>query len=254
MLNIPDLEKRWLRYKIRSFLPTTLLILFLIFSAVLYTMLDFTSNEQKETIVKTVVPKAQLIKPIQIKSQEENSTVTKKVAVPTKSKKQESNTTLLSPSMNFMTKFQSSPSQTQPRTISKTKTDGQAPKIYKTKHKELQQVRKLPVSTITITKQDTAKDIKNILKRFQEDKNPALSLFLAKKYYELGEYEKAAKYALITNKLNKEIEDSWLIFSKSLVKMHHKDKAISILRQYIKSSHSTNAAVLLHDIQSGEFQ
>jgi len=254
MLNIPDLEKRWLRYKIRSFLPATFVALFLILSVIIYTVLDFIPDKHKNPIATIVTPKTQIVKPIQITTQEKNATTRKDVAIIVGSKKQDTKATMLSPSMNFIAKFNYSTTQTQPQTISTTKTNGQVPKTYKTKHKELQQVKKLPVSTITITKQDTAKDIKNILKRFQEDKNPALSLFLAKKYYELDEYEEAAKYALITNQLNKEIEDSWLIFSKSLVKMHHKEKAVNVLHQYIKSSHSTNAAVLLHDIQSGEFQ
>jgi len=67
-------------------------------------------------------------------------------------------------------------------------------------------------------------------------------------------YEKASNYALITNQLNKEIEDSWLIFAKSLVKRGKKEKAIQLLREYINKSHSTNAAILLNNIQSGEFQ
>ena len=256
MLNIPDLEKRWLRYKIRSYLPATLVALFLIFGVIIYTVLDFTPQQKEDNTNVIAIQKKQILKPIEVKQIEQNRTIQqnnktialpKKVALP---KKSDTNTTILSPSMNFINTIEHSSTQTQP-IISSTKKSHKVKKVVKKQQKIIKQH---PVSTITITKQDTAKDIQNILKRFKEDRNPALSLFLAKKYYELGEYEQASKYALITNKLNKEIEDSWLIFAKALVKMHHKDKAINILRHYIKSSHSVNATVLLHDIQSGEFQ
>jgi len=89
---------------------------------------------------------------------------------------------------------------------------------------------------------------------FQKDRSPALSLFLAKKYYEIGDYHQAYNYALITNRMNKEIEESWLIFAKSLVKLNKKNKAIGILRKYIQKTHSSNAEILLQEIHAGAFK
>ena len=81
-------------------------------------------------------------------------------------------------------------------------------------------------STISIKRQNTHEDIQHVIKRFKKSNNPALSLFVAKKYYELENYNAAYNYALITNELNNDIEESWIIFTKSLVKLGKKDKAI----------------------------
>jgi tetratricopeptide (TPR) repeat protein len=84
--------------------------------------------------------------------------------------------------------------------------------------------------------------------------NPALSLFVAKKYYELGDYAQAYNYALITNQINRDIEASWIIFTKSLVKLNKRDQAIQTLKDYIESSSSNTARILLEEIQSGKFK
>ncbi len=254
MLNIPDLEKRWLRYKIKSFLPAAMVAFFLIFGVIIYTVLDFTPVKKETIPVHLATQTKEIVKPIEKKQIELNKTVQQDVKTVVLPKKPDTNATILSPSMDFINALEDSSIQTQSINTPIKKQTKKSNKIHKAVKKQQRVQQQHHVSIITITKQDTAKDIQNILKRFKEDKNPALSLFLAKKYYELGEYQQASKYALITNKLNKEIEDSWLIFSKALVKMNHKDKAINVLRQYIKSSHSANATVLLHDIQSGEFQ
>ncbi|MDQ1244960.1 MAG: hypothetical protein QG565_1301 [Campylobacterota bacterium] len=97
-------------------------------------------------------------------------------------------------------------------------------------------------------------DIAHVIKRFNVNHNPALSLFVAKKYYQLGDYEQAYNYALITNDINNNIEESWLIFSKSLVKINKKEMAIETLKKYISHSHSSQARQLLDEIQAGKFK
>ncbi|MDP2893757.1 MAG: hypothetical protein Q8N78_05250 [Sulfurimonas sp.] len=97
-------------------------------------------------------------------------------------------------------------------------------------------------------------DIRDVLNRFNINHNPALSLFVAKKYYQMDEYEQAYNYALITNQINNNIEESWIIFSKSLVKMNKKDEAVEMLKKYIAHSHSSQAKQLLEEIQTGKFK
>ncbi|QHG92115.1 hypothetical protein CVO_03035 [Sulfurimonas sp. CVO] len=109
-------------------------------------------------------------------------------------------------------------------------------------------------SSISITRNDDEKDIQDVIKRFNINHNPALSLFVAKKYYQLGDYEQAYNYALATNELNNNIEASWIIFSKSLVKLDKKDMAIDTLRKYINYSNSSQAKQLLDEILSGKFK
>ena len=115
-------------------------------------------------------------------------------------------------------------------------------------------IQKVEPQKINIQRKETKDDIKNVIARFQKSNNPALSLFIAKKYYEIFNYKQAYNYALITNQINAQIEDSWLIFTKSLVKLGKKKMAMKTLEEYIQNSHSNNAQLLLNEIKSGKFR
>ena len=97
-------------------------------------------------------------------------------------------------------------------------------------------------------------ELNSVIKRFEKQKKPALSLFIAKKYYEQGNYQEAYNYALETNKINPEIEDSILIFCQSLVKLGNKEKAVATLQAYLQKSYSVQASILLNEIQTGKFK
>ncbi|MCF6310116.1 MAG: CDC27 family protein [Sulfurimonas sp.] len=115
----------------------------------------------------------------------------------------------------------------------------------------------LPIETkniINIKRKNSNDDIGHVITRFKVNNNPALSLFIAKKYYQLKEYENAYNYALITNEINNNIEASWIIFAKSLVKLKKKDMAIKTLKRYINYSHSSQAKLLLNEILTGKFK
>ena len=107
---------------------------------------------------------------------------------------------------------------------------------------------------IDIERKNDSDDIQGVIKRFNKNNNPALSLFVAKKYYEMGDYHNAYNYALITNNINAEIESSWLIFAKSLVKLGKKEMAARTLQEYIEGSNSKSARRLLDDILNGKFK
>ncbi|MDD2652352.1 MAG: CDC27 family protein [Sulfurimonas sp.] len=108
--------------------------------------------------------------------------------------------------------------------------------------------------SISISRRDEQKDIADVIKRFNVNHNPALSLFVAKKYYQLGDYEQAYNYALATNDINKNIEESWILFAKSLVKLNKKEMAVETLKKYISHSNSPQAKQLLEEIKVGKFQ
>jgi len=92
---------------------------------------------------------------------------------------------------------------------------------------------------------------KDVAKRFTQSHDTDDSLFLAKGYYRKGNYKKAEYWALQTNKVNDTIEESWLIFAKSKVKLGRKNEAIKILTAYIKKSNSVQAKNLLYKIKKG---
>lgn len=126
-------------------------------------------------------------------------------------------------------------------------------KVDETKIEEVKK-ETLKKSTININRQNTQEDIALVIARFKKNNNPALSLFIAKKYYELQNYNQSYNYALMTNAINDNIDASWIIFSKSLVKLNKKDEAIKTLTKYIKYSHSSQAKILLEEISSGKFE
>ena len=105
-----------------------------------------------------------------------------------------------------------------------------------------------------IQREKDMKDIQDVITRFKKNKNPVLSLFVAKRYYQIGNYQQAYNYALITNELDSGIEDSWLIFAKSLYKLEQKDMAIKTLKTYIQESSSVKAKITLDQMEKGTFE
>ena len=169
----------------------------------------------------------------------------------------------LSPSLNFINKMQHSSLpyyNNEPITKKKTQTLKKAPQkeiveeIQDLKVEETIHIPEEEVKRVTINRRNVADDIKHIIKRFKKNNNPALSLFVAKKYYELGDYHKAYNYALITNQINRDIEASWIVFSKSLVKLNEKRDGNKNIKEYISNSHSSTAQILLDEIISGKFK
>ena len=91
----------------------------------------------------------------------------------------------------------------------------------------------------------------DVAKRFKQSHDTDDSLFLAKSYYSQGDYKKAEYWALQTNKVNDDIEESLLIFIKSKIKLGYENEAIHILKAYIEKSNSTQAKTLLYKIKKG---
>ena len=264
MLNIHDLEKRWKVYKIKSFIPYVVTISLLIIIPIAYI---FYANTQKPAQQKelAIIKETKTVVPIKKPQQKPEPKITPKV----ENNSIQITTTIqtLKPSMGFMKNIQHQSAQPQYKTqqvykkqpVVQKKRKVVKPKVIEEivediSTDEITPVKKEQKVAITIERKETKNDIFEIIKRFKKNNNPALSLFVAKKYYELGNYEQAYNYALITNQINSDIEASWIIFTKALVKLHKKDKAIHTLEEYIKVSHSSNAEILLNEIKSGKFK
>jgi len=99
--------------------------------------------------------------------------------------------------------------------------------------------------TVKIIKVANTNAYKDVEKRFKRSHNINDAIFLANMYYKKKDYKKAIYWAMQTNKLDNNIEESWLIFAKSKAKIGHKNEAIRILREYIKRSNSYEAKKLL---------
>ena len=256
MLNIYELERRWLRYKIKSFLPYIILVIsIIVISISIFFLIPKTLQKNKtKTIVEKAKPMLVKKKPLkQKKAKIELKQVEKKATViPNIQREKKSNKVTLSPSLGFMKKMQT---DVQPYYKNETSQPIVEEKKSETVVDQKVIVKKeTPTNKLLITHKNTHHDIAEIIKRFKKNNNPALSLFIAKKYYELGNYRESYNYALMTNEINNDIEISWIIFTKSLVKLGKKRAAIKTLKEYIQQSHSNNAQILLDEILSGKFK
>lgn len=291
MLNVNDLEIRHKKYKRKYYAPlltlaaSVVIIAMSVASFILYNSKDDVAVENKVSQEPVVIQKIEPKPVVEEKNEssielatKENIHVISETAAKEETVAEEKQDRLvLSPSLGFITKLESNsqsykepakelsstqksqektePKQAEKKIELKTETKRTEPKV-EPKKEEIEEIsinidKK---SSINIAKKDEMEDIVHVIKRFNVNHNPALSLFVAKKYYQLGDYEQAYNYALITNDINNDIEESWLVFSKSLVKMNKKEMAIETLKKYISYSHSSQARQLLDEIQAGKFK
>jgi len=292
MLNVNDLELRHKRYKKNSsylYLIIIALVVIILMSIIFFALYnenieikaENTKQEASEVkeieikniepIIKEIKPKEQPIVQEEIQNIEKNSSEEEKSEPISEIKKIEQNRVILTPSLNFIDKISSNNNvKHQTIIVSEVKEieiKNIEPIIKEVKPKEqpivqeeIQNIEKNTLhvedkkSSINIERKDEEDDIADVIKRFNINHNPALSLFIAKKYYQLGNYEQAYNYALMTNDINNNIEGSWIIFSKSLVKLSKKELAVETLKKYISYSNSSQAKQLLDEITSGKFK
>ncbi len=268
MLNLNELESRWIKYKIKYYIPHAIIFFSLIIIIVLLSIIDFAKEKNLPT-TDLVIPKT--IEPMKLKkevtqvSKIENKPLVVKKELPKQTitiEQNEETKMTIAPSLDFIKTMQGNAPKYYNEIIPQA---SYVPKKRSIKKKEKKLKEKVLVvekpkveivqnNLIAIKRQNTQEDIQHVIKRFKRSNNPALSLFIAKKYYELGKYSQSYNYALLTNEINNDIEESWIIFSKSLVKLKNKEKAISILEEYIKVSHSSRATILLNNIKSGKIK
>ncbi len=288
MINVNELEARWFKYKLKFFIPHIVILLSItIISAVFFlfntkSVTKSTINhsqdiaitkeiktEPKQEVVSVKVEKkisieqnkTQLITQPKIIAKEIVKVQPIVINKPQSMHPYSSPKNTLSPSLDFMAKIQGNTLpyfdiDSQNKVIEpSTKLPSKA-SIQKVEKKvtpaPIQQIVKK--SSIQIDRQNTHDDINQVIKRFKKNNNPALSLFIAKKYYQLEEYHQSYNYSLMTNEIDNNIEASWIIFAKSLVKLNEKNMAIETLNKYISHSNSHRARILLDNIKSGKFR
>jgi len=88
--------------------------------------------------------------------------------------------------------------------------------------------------------------------KFKVSQDPMDSLEVAKFYYKIGNYKKAESWAVNTNNLDGDIEESWLIFAKSRAKQGFRTDAIKVLQSYYDETKSNKAKILLKKLRLGK--
>ena len=277
MLNINELENRWKRYRIKSYIPHLVIFVSTLIIVIL-SLTFFTSNKDQVDEMVSIKPLELPLKQAEVEPREKKETsepivqkeqrvepaheVEKTQIVKHVTKSSNEKKITLTPSLDFMKSInrdalpyytqsdEQTPSQRENEELNENQEESKSNNIQENKI----QIQKEKSETISIKRGTTQDDIQHVLKRFKQNNNPALSLFVAQKYYDLGDYHNSYNYALITNEINNNIEESWIIFTKSLVKLGQKDMAVKTLKQYLEYSNSDKANRLLDEIVSGKFK
>jgi len=103
-------------------------------------------------------------------------------------------------------------------------------------------------STEEINKRE---EIANLEDKFKESQDPNDSLEVAKYYYKIKNYKKAETWAVNTNNLDGDIEESWLIFAKARAKQGKRVDAIKVLQTFYDETNSPKAKKLLDKLRKG---
>lgn len=248
MLDVPSLERKWFKYKIKSYLPY--ISIFLLSLITLIGTLIFLKSDNESHLEEKQLYTAKNIQRSSKKSSSEHAVI-------------------LEPSMQFIQNISSEkenlmPQQSAPNlpasnilpkkslltNVEKTITPKALPSTTAFSSSSVTVNTKKP----TIIHDNDVFNIKEIEERFRSNSNPHLGLYIARYHYDHADYNEAYNYALKTNSISNTLEESWIVFSKSLVKLGRTDQAKKTLQLYISKSNSEEAKLLLNSIEHGEFK
>jgi len=94
--------------------------------------------------------------------------------------------------------------------------------------------------------------VEKMKKKFSKSRNPREALLLAKEFYKQGAYAKAENWALRANKIDSNLDESWIIFAQSKAKMAKKEEALKILVAYYNKTKSDKVKVAILRIKKGK--
>ena len=262
MYDIPELERKWKKYKRNQIKKPIIIgtIALVILAGAGYITTLYLNNQNKTQNNQTVVannqapktatkPKvkdesaAMIIQKVPINSANANA---QKVVV-----KQEPPAQIPQPAEVNEGEIDISKA-----TIVKTNVPDDEIRVIGFDDKEKEKIKQ-KYEDVLIPKQNT-KEIKakemlaEVEERFKVSQDPKDSLFLARQYYKMGDYQKAEIWAINTNNIDGDIEESWLIFAKARAKQGDRVDAIKVLQSYYEETNSKKAKELLDKLRLGK--
>jgi tetratricopeptide (TPR) repeat protein len=259
MINTKELEKRWFRYKAKGLI--LIFSIFAIFFLLLYGgyyilyKLDLDSRddmikEKREVEIEVIeeIPEINFTKPsildeiIDIEEIEESEDI------------------LLSPTIPIVD-LDDEKKNKQHRSRKKVVYRQKEPKNH---HKD-KKATYLTVKELTVVNGHSSKSVEkkkinlhkssnnylSIMKdKFQQNKNPREALLIAQAYYRAGNYENSEKWALKANNLDKNLDESWLLFASSQERLGRREEALKILLTYYRRSKSPKAKALIEKMRT----
>lgn len=263
MLDVKRLERRWLKYKLSRYLPwisSILLTLMIIIGISVFWNDSHTDQSDINATIPTIdtIPEKVTPSPL-IPSNQETTFVDPSMNVG-ESLSMASEPTPVTVASVPVTPIQPQkllpPKVVQPVTPIKPVITEKPVVVVPSIQPEPQPIIKSskPDLPLSINRNESKLDITELEDRFKGSSNPNLGLFIARYHYEHGNYNNSLNYAYKTNEINSKIEESWIIFAKSLVKLGKTEQAKQTLKIYTDQSRSEAAKMLLNSIESGTFQ
>jgi len=124
-------------------------------------------------------------------------------------------------------------------------------KLLKTE-KKVMFVEELPKQTL-FSNVSEEKPLESWIEKYNQKKSYALAIYIAKQYYFDSDYKNSGIWAKRANQLDRNKEEAWLIYAKSVYALGDVAKAKRILNIFLQYKDSTKAELLLSEwTQKGE--
>jgi len=107
-------------------------------------------------------------------------------------------------------------------------------------------VKELPQQTF-FTAINEEKSLDNWIEKYNKKKSYALAIYIAKQYYFDSDYKNASMWAKRANQLDRNKEEAWLFYAKSVYALGDTKKAKRILNIYLQYKDSNKAEFLLSE-------
>ena len=259
MYDIPELEKKWKKWKRKQIqkpiifgLVSLVTVSAISFAAYMYLNSKPTSNKIAKTQTKQLPAKPQ-----QTNNPDSNIIVIKKRPANSNTQNQQRAQVVPQPKSQVavknnadetidITKAQIVKPNVPDEEVKVIGFDNNEAKKVKNRYKDL-----INSGTSNVVDPE-AEHAKEVEERFKETQDTADSLYLAKYYYKKGDYAKAENWAIATNNIDGDIEESWLIFAKARAKLGKRVDAIKVLQTYYDETKSKKAKQLLDKLRLGK--
>ena len=235
MLDIEELERQWKQYNRKRKRPLYITIILFLLIILAFVVAKFNIGLN----LSEFIPKVNILQPSKVNDNKDSSVV---LSYMDKAEKYLLNDSLVD---LFLSKNKNKVQGTYSDNNTHINTPLDENEVYIDKDISKPSLGKKQLSIIKVANTNAYRDVE---RRFRRTHNINDAIFLANMYYNKRNYKKAIYWSMQTNKLDKNIEESWLIFAKSKIKIGKKNEAIRVLRAYIKRSNSYEAKKLLKKI------
>jgi len=107
-------------------------------------------------------------------------------------------------------------------------------------------VKEVPQQTF-FTDINEEKSLDNWIEKYNKKKSYALAIYIAKQYYFESDYKNSGIWAKRANQLDRNKEEAWLYYAKSVYALGDSKKAKRILNIYLQYKDSNKAELLLSE-------